>query len=199
MIAQLSGQVIDISGRAAVIDVSGVGYEVHCTIEAIARLDLGASTTLVVYTEVREDDIKLFGFADKLEKQTFLLLMRVKGVGAKTALEIISNINKRELLKLIAAGDLASLQVVKGIGKKTAERIIVELKDKVGAYVVENQTQRMGVEQLRAEPLQDALDALTALGFSKHEAETALKKAQALPSHAQLQASELVREALRHV
>lgn len=199
MISNLTGQVIDINSRTVVLDVAGVGYEVHCTVEALQRLDLGAPASLVIYTEVRDDAIKLFGFADKLEKQTFLLLMRVKGVGARTAGEIVSNVNKRELLKLIAAGELATLQAIKGIGKKTAERIIVELKDKVGSYVLENQSERLGVEQLKSEPIQDALQAMTTLGFSKHEAETALKKVQNEARLDSLEAGELVREALRHV
>jgi len=199
MIARLVGKVVDLSGNVVVLDAAGVGYEVACTSDCVSKLVLGESAELVIYTEVREDNIRLFGFEDKLEKQTFLLLTRVKGVGARTASEIISRVNKKELLRLISAGDLTTLQSIKGIGKKTAERIVVELKDKVGDFALEGQAERMGIERINV-PFQDAIDALTALGFTQFEAEEAISQAKgALPGLAELPAGELVREALKYV
>ncbi|MBX7137261.1 MAG: Holliday junction branch migration protein RuvA [Oligoflexia bacterium] len=195
MIASLRGRVQEISGTTVTLDVQGVGYELICSLGALERLETGKDAHMVVFTDVKQDSIRLYGFSDKLEKQVFLLLTRVKGVGARSASEILSAVDKRELLRLIAAGNVLGLQAVKRIGKKTAERIVVELKDKVAEFALGNQLERMGVERVTSGAMQDAIDALEALGFSRTEAEIAV--GQVAGQH--LEAGEIVREALRYV
>ena len=198
MIAQLRGQIVQSSGNVVTVDVHGVGYEVFCSSGALARCGRGEEVTLIIHTDVKEDLIRLYGFADQLEKQVFLLLTRVKGVGAKSASDIISKVEKIELLRTIAAGDTDSLQKIRGIGKKTSERIVVELRDKVGEYVVEGQTNSSTVSGYDNNPFGEALLALMALGFPRKDAERAVKGAQ--DAHGALSdPGAIVKEALRFV
>lgn len=196
MIANLSGKVLSLRGVFAIIDAQGVGYEVRCTQACLATLNQGSNCQVVVFTEVREDAINLYGFADQAEKEVFLLLLKVKGVGARSASEILSNVDKQQLLRAIGSGDVHTLQTVKGVGKKTAERIVVELRDKVADYV--NDVIGLGnrIERIGSDSVNDALDALVALGFQRRQAETALGRVVAGGAK-QLSSGELVREALR--
>ena len=200
MIAWLSGKVLQVSGYQVTLDVQGVGYELLASARLVERLELGASAQVVVYTDVREDSIRLFGFADHLEKQVFLLLLEVKGVGPRTSAEILSHIDKRDLLRVISSGNVAELQRVKGIGKKTAERIVVELKDKVGTLVVERNIPTLSSVDNERQPVDEAIEALQALGFMKRDAERAVDAAlkQGSPL-SKPQAGDIVREALRFV
>ncbi len=202
MISLLRGEVIEIHGQTLIIDVNGVGYEVIGTSACITSLELGVSISIRIYTDVREDSISLFGFANQLEKQVFLLLMNVKGIGAKTSMQIVSKIDARELLRLIGAADLTKLSSVKGIGRKTAERIIVELKDKVGEYIVgafnAQDTGNLKTPQVNS-AVAEARAALRALGFSQGDAERALAAAEQVFSTQAVDSGEYVREALRHV
>ena len=199
MIAWLQGTVVEISGGSVILNVHGVGYELVCSSFCVARLTVGAEATIVVHTDVKEDSIRLYGFDDTLEKQVFRLLTRVKGVGAKSASDIVSRIDKRELLRAIGAGDVVKLQQMRGIGKKTAERIIVELKDKVGEFVLQRE------EQVAARggegAFEEALAALQALGFSAREAEQALGRvrAEVMGISGTTESGEVIRHALRFV
>lgn len=199
MIARLRGTVVEIAGGVVTLDVGGVGYEIACSVSCAAQLEVGGAATVVIYTDVKEDSIKLYGFADTLEKQVFLLLTRVKGLGAKSASDIVSRVDKRELLRTIGAGDVARLQAVRGVGKKTAERIVVELKDKVGEFALEREerSREGGV----GAPFDEALAALQALGFSSREAEQALARAKAEVAGlvTATESGEVVRQALRFV
>ena len=198
MIASLQGSIEAISGNSAVVNVGGVGYEVVCSHGCLDRLKLNETAKLVVFTCVREDAITLYGFADRLEKQVFSLLLRVKGLGAKSAANIVSQIDKLELLRSIGAGDVTRLQGIRGVGKKTAERMVVELRDKVMEFASE---EREGAADTTAgiRPVEDAVQALQALGFIRKDAERAVQLAQeSLPESAQ-DAGELVKAALRFV
>jgi holliday junction DNA helicase RuvA len=129
-----------------------------------------------------------------------LLLMQVKGIGPKTSADMISRVDKRELLRLIGSADTASLQKVKGVGKKTAERIIVELKDKVGNYAVErNLVGGLTVEIEVVDPFKEASQALQALGFSLKDAERAIQMVRGLNLATLVGAGDVVKEALRFV
>lgn len=200
MIASLRGTILSLSATTVLIDVQGVGYEVRGSRALLERLDVGSQGTVVVYTEVREDAIRLYGFADQLEKQVFMLLTCVKGIGPKSASELLSKVDKTELLRLIAAGDLAQLQAIRGVGKKTAERIVLELKEKVGEYVVESHRgEPVGDSGNAAAPIDEAIEALVALGFARRDAERAVRSvAQSVVQGAEGTGA-IVREALRHV
>ena len=201
MIAWLTGKIIGNDSGRVIIDVHGVGYEVFCTRSAAEKFSVGESTEIIIYTEVREDAIKLYGFVDQLEKQVFLLLTTVKGIGAKSGADILSRLDRRQLLKMIGAGDLNALQSVRGIGKKTAERIIVELKDKVGEFALRHEDSRLVVEKSVSSPVDDAVMALVSLGFSEREARAAVERAGAESGalHAGGDSGEIVRQALRFV
>ena len=198
MISSLHGIVEDMTLDVVTLSVNGVGYEVFCTRGLASSLETGEEYRLTVYTDVKEDSIRLYGFQDKLEKQVFLLLIKVSGVGARSAVEILSNMDKVELLRAIGSADTAKLQRVKGIGKKTSERIVVELKDKVAEFADQNTAQRTESLHELPEALQDALAAMVALGFSKRDAERAIASVQSSGKSAAT-SGDIVREALKFV
>jgi len=214
MIASLKGKLQSSGPEALVLDVKGVGYEVFATNSA-RRLapSLGAEIQLIIYTDVRENAISLFGFSSSLEKETFLLLKKVKGIGSRLALAIVSSMGPEGLLVGIGQQDVKTLQQIPGIGKKTAERIIVELREQVGqlAYageaplsasvekilVAENEEI---VQSLGSTTAADAVLALEKLGFSLEKAKLAVQKAlekeSAQNPEITADAGELVRAAL---
>ena len=198
MISQLSGTVAEVSPSSlATIDVNGVGYEVICSARLLEQLEVGGTCKIVIYTDVKEDSINLYGFASVLEKRVFLLLKSVGGVGPKSAREILAQIEDRELLRLISASDVLRLQAVRGIGKKTSERIVVELRDKVAQLSLERETGgAVGLE--RGSALRDAVAALEALGFSRRDAERAVEMSVG-GNVSETDTAEIVRQALRNV
>jgi Holliday junction DNA helicase RuvA len=197
MISRLRGQVVELNGRLVTLDVQGVGYEVMASGALLKLLALGQEAEFVVYTDVKEDSIKLYGFEDQLEKQVFLLLTKVRGLGAKSAAEVISGMDKRELLRAIGAGDLRRLQSVRRVGKKLAERIVVELKDRVAEFALERSLAQ-SIEIEITEPFREAVQALEALGFSRPDAERAVQKVQ-LGAKPPSDTALILKEALRFV
>lgn len=198
MISRLKGIIVDRSLSEVTIDVQGVGYSVTCSAACLENLILGEEAEIVIHTDVREDNITLYGFNNKLERQTFMLLKTVKGVGSRSASEIISQVNTLDLLRIIGSGDSARLQAVRGIGKKTAERIIVELKEKVGDYATER-SGRLNLEITRSQPIDDAIEALKSLGFSQSQAEQAIRRLESSGISGKENPGELVRQALQFV
>ena len=180
MIGRLRGEVVEHDEESLVVDVNGVGYVLRVTATVIHQVHelLGTRQSvdqrsdkkidLVVHTEVRENDISLYGFSSSLEKRVFLLLQKVKGVGARVSLQIVSNIGAESLLSTIGQGSVASLCTVPGVGKKTAERIIVELREMVSGLLTEVSFDARASLQNRVEVsnvAEDALLALEKLGF----------------------------------
>lgn len=194
MIGSLKGTVSDIAQSCVTLDVGGVGYEVYCSLRTRSHLEIGREASIVTYTDVKEDSIKLFGFEDKLEKQVFLLLLKVKGLGVKSALEIVSAVDKVELLRAIGSGDSNRLTSIRGVGRKTAERVVLELKDRVAEYALGDSVLRDSVPE---EPMHDAIAALVALGISRRDAERAVR--QIPQSEGASGTGEIVREALRFI
>jgi Holliday junction DNA helicase RuvA len=131
VIARLEGVLIEKRGDAAVVDVQGVGYLVHLSLQSAARLPEGGRVQLRCHTHVREDALQLFGFVTAEEEELFHLLISVSGVGPKLAVNILSGMPASELAAAILHGELARLTKIPGVGKKTAERLVLELKDKV--------------------------------------------------------------------
>jgi len=131
VIARLDGVLIEKRGDAAVLDVQGVGYLVHLSLQSAARLSEGGRVQLRCHTHVREDALQLFGFVTAEEEELFHLLISVSGVGPKLAVNILSGMPASELAVAILHGELARLTKISGVGKKTAERLVLELKDKV--------------------------------------------------------------------
>ncbi len=164
MIARLTGKLAARRTDGAVIDVGGVGYLVAATPRALSRAS-GGELTVETYLHVREDALQLYGFADVDERELFEHLLSVSGVGPKVALAIVSGSTPDELRRAIVREDTARFQAIPGIGKKTAERVVLELKEKVGA----------GSRTVAAESTDlTARDALVELGYSLLDAEAAL-------------------------
>lgn len=172
MIAYLRGRLLDKQVNRVVVDVEGVGYEVHVPLSTFYDVgEPGAEVALRVHTHVREDALALFGFLTTLELQLFERLISVNGIGPKLALAVLSGIEPRELIAAIRRGDVARLTGIPGIGKKTAERLGLELKDRLPAGLLpETGAQTAGESSLR----QDVLSALLNLGYHRPLAERAV-------------------------
>jgi Holliday junction DNA helicase RuvA len=192
MIARVAGELVEKTPDALVVDVGGVGYAVHVSLQTFADLPgVGASVTLRVHTEVREDSIELFGFADERERRLFQELRRVKGLGPRTCLALLSGMPARELASVIANQDLVRLQTLPGVGKRLAERIVVECRERVASLGdgVPAADPNAGGEFASTE----AVSALVNLGYRRPEAEAAVRK------HGQggVPLEEVIRSALR--
>jgi holliday junction DNA helicase RuvA len=174
MIALLSGEVAVRRPDHVVLSCNGVGYRLSVSAETLAKVPAaGKPATLHAHLIVRDDALLLYGFATEAERDLFLLLIGVQGVGPKVALAVLSGGSPRELLAAVAAGDTARLQAVPGVGKRTAERIVVELREKVGAAPADDPI----VVARGDDPRLLARDGLVGLGFSAAEAEELLGSA----------------------
>lgn len=173
MFAYLQGKFTYKSPAQVYIDVNGVGYEVNISLNTYAAIQHLNEGKLFIYLQVKEDGHTLFGFFDRGEKEMFLLLTSVSGIGAATARMMLSSIKPDEISRAITQGNVRLMESIKGIGKKTAERLVLELKDKVSkqTYSIGN---NIGPTHNTLE--QDALTALTALGISRLQAEQSIQK-----------------------
>jgi Holliday junction DNA helicase RuvA len=182
MIGKLKG-IIDSYGEDYVIlDVNGVGYQVHCSARTLQALPAqGEPATLSIETYVREDQIKLFGFATDIEREWFRLLQTVQGVGAKVALAVLGTLKPSELASAIAMRDKATISRTPGVGQKVAERIVTELKDKVPAFAdIDPAVVHLAgsLDERRApRPVIDAVSALVNLGYGQPQAAAAIAAA----------------------
>jgi len=178
VIARLTGRRVAVHDGAVVIDVGGVGYLVHAS---AAVLRLGEELTVETYMHVREDALQLYGFASADERELFVHLLSVNGVGPKVALAIVSGSSPGELRRAIALEDTARFEAIPGIGKKTAQRVVLELKERLGTAVSAPASRDLV-----------ARDALVELGYTLADAERALAAVDP-----ELPAEQQVREALR--
>lgn len=203
MIASLSGILFVKHPGHIIIDVGGVGYEVQISSRTYDRLPgTGDEVFLYVHTSVREDAITLFGFSKAEEKEMFLILNTVSGVGPKLALGILSGISAHDLCQAITLKNIVRLTSLSGVGKKTAERMCVELKDKAGKlYIPDGEAERISSEEsmVEGDNVQDALSALINLGYPQTVAWQALRKVQKRNPETigAMKIEELIREALR--
>ena len=185
MISRLRGTPAGRSPEGLVLDVGGVGYLVAATPSALRRATDVREVTLETYLHVREDALQLYGFADAAERELFVHLLAVSGIGPKVALAVVSSARPDEMRRAIALGDAARFQVIPGIGKKTAERIVLELKDSLADSLDFGRIDSAPTELV-------AREALVELGYSVVEAERVLAAVDP-----DLPAEERVREALR--
>lgn len=172
MYAYLEGKFTYKSPAQVYLDVNGVGYEVNISLHTYSAIQQINQGKLFTHLQVKEDGHILFGFFEKEEKEIFLQLISVSGVGASTARMMLSSIKPEEISKAIVQGNVKLLESVKGIGKKTAERLVLELKDKVTKSVTSSGFAVPVINTIE----QDAAIALTALGISKSQAEQAVQK-----------------------
>jgi holliday junction DNA helicase RuvA len=167
MIARLRGKPVANTPEGLVLDVNGVGYLVHATPTAVRKGDSGDEISVETYLHVREDALQLYGFGDRAERELFVQLLAVSGVGPKVALAIVSGSPVADLRRAIARGDAARFQAIPGIGKKTADRIVLELKEKLGDPSLAPAGDSGDVHIV-------ARDALVELGWAVLDAERAL-------------------------
>jgi holliday junction DNA helicase RuvA len=186
MIARLRGRPLANTPDGLIVDVGGVGYLVAATPSAVRRADGAEEIALHTYLHVREDALQLYGFADAAERELFVQLLSVNGIGPKVALAIVSGSPAAELRRAITLQDTARFQAIPGIGKKTAERIVLELKEKLGEAPVPISA------AAGTEPHLVAREALVELGYSVGEAEIALAR-----TDPELPPEERVRAALK--
>jgi holliday junction DNA helicase RuvA len=191
MIASLTGKIETISADAAVINVGGVGFLVHMPTSDIAGLGMpGKEVKVFTHTHVREDNISLFGFSSAEELWLFETLISVTGLGPKLSLALLSAMAPDQVIMAIASGNADLLDTVPGIGKKVASRIVLELKEKIGAGLAISPTDHVSEENA------DVLGALTSLGYSAAEA---VKAVAALPSNSKLNLEDKVKMALQYL
>ncbi len=193
MIAFVRGKFVNKTPARVVVDVNGVGYDLQIslnTYSAIANLDEGLLHT---YIHLYENGQTMYGFASVAEKEIFLQLISVSGVGAATARMMLSGMRPDEIVKAIVQGNTKQLEGIKGIGKKSAERLIVELRDKLGKQAMESPLTSLTVQSLDA----DAINALVSLGISKPMAENAVKKV--ILSNPDIALEDMIKQALKNL
>ncbi|GIK81312.1 MAG: Holliday junction branch migration protein RuvA [Pseudorhodoplanes sp.] len=182
MIGKLKGIVDSYGEDYVILDVQGVGYEVHCSARTLQALPSpGEAVTLSIETHVREDQIRLFGFPGDVERQWFRLLQTVQGVGARVALSVLGTLSPADLATAIATRDRAAVSRAQGVGAKVAERIVTELKDKAPAFTdVDPAVIRLSgaLEDNRApQSVREAVSALVNLGYGQPQAAAAIAAA----------------------
>ncbi len=170
MISFIHGTIVETGTRQAVVDVQGIGYKVYMTDDSIHSLGINQEITIWTHQIVREDALDLYGFISQKERSFFELLISISGIGPKSALNILSLVSSDTLASSIRSGSVAHLVKVSGIGRKTAEKIVLELKDKMGGISSDDATLSAGMSSDM-----DAIEALKALGYDAEESREALK------------------------
>lgn len=187
MIAYLRGKVLTTTAETAIVDIGGVGYEVYCSGGAFRKITVGQYVELYTYLQVKEDGMTLFGFESVKEKELFLKLTSVSGVGPKLGIAVLAALSADEFAQAIATTDVKRLSAVKGLGKKTAEKIVLELHGKISAAEVMSASGDPITAAMAAAPInklsaadEEAVSALMGLGFTRAESTQAVKKAREL-------------------
>ena len=191
MIEYIKGDITEITPAMAVIECNGIGYAANISLNTYSAIQNKSCTKLYIYEAIREDAHILYGFANKLERELFLLLISVSGVGPNTARMILSAIAPDDLGAAIASGNVNMLKAVKGIGAKTAQRIIVDLKDKIKT----NTSTLLSMMPANNEVYEEALAALVMLGFTQATSQKVLTKLLATDNH--ITVEDAIKQALK--
>ncbi len=185
MIAYLRGRVLEITAETAIIEVGGIGYEAYCSGGAFRKMTVGEIVEVYTVLQVKEDGVTLFAFASPKEKEIFLKVTSVSGVGPKLGISVLTGLSADEFAQAVATADVKRLSAVKGLGKKTAEKIVLELHGKISAAEVMNASldpltaameNPAGAATTKED--EDAIAALMGLGFTKAESAQAVKRAK---------------------
>jgi len=198
MIGFLSGKILEKEANTVIVDVGGVGYEVTIPLSTFYELgEVGSDVQLRIYTLVREDALQLFGFKTSRERDIYLKLISVQGIGAKSGIAMLSGMNADEIVTAIRTNNLVRLTSIPGVGKKTAERMVIELRDKIGDLSASAAASASGVgsDQSSDTVFDDALSALVNLGYQRNAAEKALQ--DSAKDGAELSVQKLLRAALQ--
>ncbi len=197
MISHLRGKLVQKNPTEIVIDVNGVGYLVNIPLSTFEKIDkLDGEVSILTYLHVREDAMVLFGFATEAEREIFRMLISVSGIGPKIAQGILSGISTNDLREAVLINNIDVLTSISGVGRKTAERIILELKNKIGKLEVAESTVTPTSHQLKARS--EAVIALMSLGFNRSSAEQAIRTVLSESTSKDLPVEELIKRALHH-
>jgi holliday junction DNA helicase RuvA len=204
MIAHLSGTLLSKQATTVIVDVGGVGYEVMIPLSTFYELeDIGSKVQLRIYTHVREDVLQLFGFRTTRERELFMRLISVSGIGPKLGITLLSGMSADEMIASIRTNNLARLTLIPGVGKKTAERLVVELRDKIASLSSPELEEEFGTDAgIPTAPSEeavrtDALSALVNLGYQRSAAEKSI--ASALAEGGDMSVESILRRALRRL
>lgn len=192
MYEYIKGKIDELSPAMAVIEASQIGYAINISLNTYAALEGKAEAKLYIYEAIREDAFVLYGFSEKSERELFLLLISVSGVGANTARMILSSFSVDELQAIISGENVNQLKAVKGIGLKTAQRIIVDLKDKVG-----KESNPLGAQIQVNNNREEALTALVLLGFNRSASAKVVDKI--IASDPAITLEKIIKEALKQL
>jgi Holliday junction DNA helicase RuvA len=193
MIAQLQGKLVEKNMTDVVIDCAGVGYLVEISLHTYSLIPEAEAIKLFTYQLVREDAHRLFGFAEKTEREVFKLLLSVSGIGANTARTMLSSLDPNQIAQAIASGDVRTIQSVKGIGAKGAQRVILDLKDKI-LQVLDNPQFTVVSSNTGRE---EALSALETLGYMRKQAQKVVDKI--LSTQPDATTEQLIKQALKQL
>lgn len=194
MYAYIKGELEEKSNGFVVIDNNGIGYKIFMSNTAIGRLgELHSNVKVYTYYQVREDNISLYGFNTKEELRMFELLISVSGVGSKSAINMLSNIEASSFAVAVVSNDIKKISSIKGIGNKTAQRLVLELKDKLKAEQELTKVEEIQEVAQDEEISNDAVDALQILGYNRRDIESVLKKIET----ENLTTEEIIKEALK--
>ena len=201
MIAYLAGKLLEKQATSVIVDVQGVGYEVSIPLSTFYEIgEENSDIQLRIYTHVREDALQLYGFKTERERELFTLLISVSGIGAKSAISMLSAMNADEFILAVRTDNLARLTSIPGIGKKTAERMLIELRDKITKLSATAGGAPASASEIKTTVSQDAIyeDAISALinlGYQRNAAEKALK--QAVQEGTEMSVQKLLRKSLQ--
>lgn len=201
MIAYLSGKLLEKQATSVIVETNGVGYEVTIPLSTFYELgEEGSDVSLRIYTHVREDALQLFGFKTARERELYLKLISVQGIGAKSGISMLSGMSADEIVTAIRTDNLARLTSIPGVGRKTAERLVIELRDKLNEFTSQATQERIAAgakpSELPADAVfDDALSALVNLGYQRNAAEKALK--QAVKDGTEMSVQKLLRKSLQ--
>ncbi|MBI5020671.1 MAG: Holliday junction branch migration protein RuvA [Ignavibacteriales bacterium] len=197
MISHLRGKLVQKSPTEITIDVNGVGYHVHIPLSTFEKIEkLNGDVVILTHMHVREDAMILFGFATEAERDIFRLLISVSGIGPKIAQGILSGIGTNDLREAILLGNIEALTSISGVGRKTAERIILELRSKLGKIEFTEQAVTPTSQQLKSRS--EAIIALMSLGFNRTSAEQTLRAVLIESTNKELSVEEMIKKALHH-
>ena len=196
----LNGKIAEKTPTAVILDVNGIGYEVRVSLSTFSSLpNLGETVKLFTHFVVREDAHLLYGFATEEEREAFRLLISISGIGPKLAITLLSGVTLPELKRAIQEKNIPVLTAISGIGQKTAERVIVELKDKIGRSEAPSGKEIVHDASVSDQMVEDSVSALVSLGYTKQKAKEAIQKTLKTMLGKKPSVEEIIRAALKHV
>lgn len=196
----LIGKVAEKTPVAVILDVNGIGYEVRVSLSTFSSLPgLGQVVKLFTHFVVREDAQLLYGFATEEEREAFRLLISISGIGPKLAITLLSGVTLPELKRAIQERNIPVLTAISGIGQKTAERVVIELKDKIGKAEIPAGKEIAHDQSISDQMVEDSVQALVSLGYTKQKAKEAVQKSLKTLLGKKPSVEEIIRAALKHV